>query len=162
MTTLQPGDSAPDFTLTADSGRKFRLSAQRGHPVVLYFYPEDLTEGCTIENIEFTDELPAFKKLGVTVVGISPDSVEKHCNFRDRYDLKVPLLADPEHKAVEPYGLWQLKKLYGREYMGLIRTSFLIDAEGRVAGVFPARRIKGHAAKVLEAARELVASAKSG
>jgi peroxiredoxin Q/BCP len=157
MTPLTVGNKAPDFELITDAQVPFRLSAHKGKPVVLYFYPEDGTEGCTIENIEFTDELPEFAKIGVTVVGISPDSVETHCNFRDKYSLGVPLVADPQHKAIDKYGVWGPKKLYGREYDGLHRTSFLIGADGKIAGVFPVRKIKGHAKAVLEAARTLVA-----
>lgn len=150
------GAKAPDFDLVTDSGDRFRLSKEKGHPVVLYFYPEDDTGGCTIENLEFTAQMPEFLKLGVTVLGISPDSVEKHCAFRDKYKLAVPLAADPEHQAIAAYGLWQLKKMFGVEFMGLKRTSFLIAADGTIAGVYPATRIKGHAEKVLAAAQALV------
>jgi len=153
------GSPAPDFELRTDRAEPFRLSRHRGRPVVLYFYPEDDTEGCTLENIEFTAQLPEFKKLGVEVLGISPDSVEKHCAFRDKHKLGVPLGADPEHKAIEAYGLWQLKKMFGVEFMGVKRATVLIDAKGKVAGVFYATRIKGHAEKVLDAARSLVAAA---
>lgn len=150
------GSPAPDFELMTDRRKAFRLSQHRGRPVVLYFYPEDDTEGCTLENIEFTAQMPEFRKLGVEVLGISPDTVEKHCDFRDKHQLGVPLAADPERKAIEAYGLWQLKKMFGVEFMGVKRATVLIDAEGNVAGVFHATRIKGHAEKVLDAARSLV------
>lgn len=149
------GKKAPDFELPAADGTLFRLSDQKGKPVVLYFYPQDDTEGCTLENQEFSALLPEFEKLGAVVAGISPDSIESHCKFRDKFALTVPLLADVGEKVTKKYGLWQLKKLWGVEYMGLVRTSFLIDANGKVAGVFKATRIRDHAAKLLEATRML-------
>ncbi|MGN6487878.1 MAG: peroxiredoxin [Devosia sp.] len=149
------GSLAPDFELVTDASEKFRLSRHRGRPVVLYFYPQDDTEGCTLENIEFTDLLPEFRKLKAVVVGISPDSVEKHCSFRDKYNLGAPLASDPDHAVIEAYGLWQLKKMWGVEFMGVKRATVIVDAEGRVADVIHATRIKGHAAKVLEAVRAL-------
>ena len=155
MSGLSPGDPAPDFELDTDSGERFRLSAQRGRPVVLFFYPADDTEGCTVENIEFSQLAAAFVDLGVTVLGLSPDSIEKHCNFRDKHGLTVPLAADPDRAAIDAYGVWGPKKLYGREYEGLHRTTFLIDGDGRIAAAWKVRRIKGHAQAVLEAARDL-------
>lgn len=148
------GTMAPDFELATADGGSFQLSAQRGRPVVLYFYPQDDTEGCTLENIGFSGLLPAFEKLGVVVVGISPDTVEQHCAFRDKYGLGVTLAADPAREVVEAYGLWQPKKTFGREYVGLVRTSFLIDADGRISRVWEVRRIKGHAEEVLAAAQQ--------
>ena len=159
MTLPAVGSPAPDFELTTDRYEKFRLSEHRGRPVVLYFYPQDDTEGCTLENIEFTDQLPEFTKLGAVVVGISPDTVEKHCSFRDKFNLGVTLAADPERKAIEAYGIWQLKKMWGVEFMGVKRITVLVGPDGNVAGVFNATRIKGHAAKVLAATRELMAKA---
>jgi len=149
------GKKAPEFDLPAADGSVFRLSEQKGKPVVLYFYPQDDTEGCTLENQEFSALRPDFHALDCVVVGISPDSVESHCKFRDKFGLSVPLLADVGEKVTKKYGLWQLKKLWGVEYMGLVRTSFLIDAKGKVAGIFKATRIRDHAAKVLEATRAL-------
>ena len=153
MADLQEGDLAPDFTLPLDDGTTFHLAAGRGHPVVLYFYPEDDSGGCTDENREFSERASQFATLGARLVGISPDPIEKHRKFRAKHDLLVPLAADPEHRAIVPFGLWKLKKLYGREFMGLIRTTFVIDAEGRVARIIRATRILGHAQKVLEALR---------
>lgn len=161
MTLPLPGSPAPDFELITDSYEKFRLADHLGHPVVLYFYPQDDTEGCTLENIEFTDLMPEFKRLGAVVVGISPDTVEKHCSFRDKFNLGVILAADPERKAIEAYGIWQLKKLWGVEYMGVKRITVLVGPDGKVAEVFHATRIKGHAEKVLAATRALVADAGS-
>jgi peroxiredoxin Q/BCP len=151
MTDLLEGATAPDFTLPLDDGTSFQLSAQLGHPVVLYFYPEDDSGGCTDENKEFSDRMAAFHALGAKLVGISPDNIQTHQKFRRKYNLLSPLAADPDHQAIEAYGLWKLKKLYGREFMGLIRTSFIIGADGKVARIVRATRILGHAQKMLEA-----------
>ncbi len=155
MPTLTIGKKAPDFELPAADGSVFRLSDHTGKPVVLYFYPQDDTEGCTLENQEFSALVPEFKKLGAVVAGISPDTIESHCKFRDKFGLTAPLLADVGEKVTRKYGLWQLKKLWGVEYMGLVRTTFLIDAKGKIAGIFRATRIRDHAAKVLAATRAL-------
>jgi peroxiredoxin Q/BCP len=154
--SLEVGDRAPDFSLETDKGETFKLSVHRGHPVVLFFYPEDDTDGCTIENIEFTDEMPDFEALGATVIGISPDSVEKHCKFRDKYRLGVTLASDPKHVAIKKYDVWGPKKLFGVHYDGLIRTTFLVGPNGKIAGTWLVTRIKGHAATVLAATKELV------
>ncbi|MET3925270.1 peroxiredoxin [Devosia sp. 2618] len=151
MPDLTEGDLAPDFTLPLDDGRTFNLAAERGHPVVLFFYPQDDTGGCTTENKQFSELAPEFSRLGATLIGISPDTLEKHTKFRAKHGLTVPLAADPEHLAIEPFGLWKPKKLYSREFMGLIRTSFIIGADGRVARIIKATRIAGHAEKLLEA-----------
>ena len=158
MSDLAEGAPAPDFTLPLDDGTTFQLSAQRGRPVVLYFYPQDDSGGCIDENREFSDRAAAFAALGAVLVGVSPDTIESHQEFRRKYGLVVPLAADPGHVAIEPYGLWKLKKLYGREFLGLIRTSFLIDADGRVARIMRATRIAGHAQKMLEALEANVAA----
>lgn len=157
MATLTPGKAAPDFALPDDRGGTFRLSAHRGKPVVLEFYCEDGTEGCVIENREFSTLLPEFEKLGVAMVGISPQDVASHRKFSAKHRFAQPLLADTDLEANKAYGVWEMKKLWGREYMGTVRVTYLIDAAGKVAGVFKASRIKGHAQKVLDAARELVA-----
>ena len=155
MTHLKAGDSAPDFTLALDDGSNFALSAQRGKPVVIFFYPEDDSGGCTDENVEFSDLSAEFAALGAVLLGISPNDIDSHNKFRAKYELKVPLAADPERLAFEGFGIWQLKKLYGREFMGLVRTSFIIDAQGKIAAIIRATRIKGHAAKVLAALDEV-------
>ena len=155
MTHLSAGDRAPDFELPTDRGTPFRLSAHRGQPVVLFFYPEDDTEGCTTENIEFTQLSHEFERAGVTVLGISPDSIARHCRFRERHRLTIPLAADENRQTIDAYGVWGPKKLYGREFDGLIRTTFLVDAGGRIVRTWRVTRIKGHAGKVLDAARAL-------
>jgi len=159
MTHLKTGDIAPDFALPRDDGSTFTLSAQRGKRVVLFFYPEDDSGGCTDENVEFSNLLDAYEAADAVLQGISPDGIAKHQKFRTKYGLRIPLIADTERTAIEAYGLWQLKKLYGREFMGLIRTSFIIDADGRITHIIRATRIKGHAAKVLDALRKDTASA---
>ncbi|MHA6690515.1 peroxiredoxin [Devosia sp. A449] len=151
MPDLSEGDIAPDFTLPLDDGSSFHLAAERGRPVVLFFYPEDDSGGCTDENREFSERAEAFAQLGARLVGISPDTVATHLKFRKKYNLVLPLAADPDHVAIEAFGVWKLKKLYGREFMGLIRTSFIIDEEGRVARIIRATRILGHAQKMLDA-----------
>lgn len=154
MALLEKGTLAPDFTLPADDGSDFTLSAQSG-PVVLFFYPKDDTPGCTVENIEFTALKDSFEAAGTKLVGISPDSVEDHCKFRDKHNLGVLLVADPDHKAIVPYGAWGEKNNYGKKYMGLIRSTFLVDADGKIAEAWKVSRTKGHANKVLEAAQKL-------
>jgi peroxiredoxin Q/BCP len=150
------GEQAPDFELPAADGTAFRLSAHRGRPVVLYFYPEDDTAGCTIENQQFTTLLPEFTALGVIVAGISPDSIERHCRFRDRYGIASMLLADPGHVAIEAYGVWGAKVTFGHHLIGLIRSTFLVDGDGGIDAAWHVTRINGHAEKVLAAAKELV------
>ena len=158
MGGLVEGDLAPDFTLPLDDGTSFSLVKHRGHPVVLYFYPEDDTGGCTNQNQEFSELKHSFETLGACVVGISPDTIDSHIKFRKKYGLQIPLASDPDRIAVDAFGLWQLKKLYGREFMGLVRTSILIDAEGRVARIVRATRIRGHAQRMLEALEQHLAA----
>jgi len=149
------GRKAPAFTLESSTGRNIRLSALKGSPVVVYFYPKDNTPGCTTEAKEFRDLLPDFEKAGVTVLGISPDDVESHCRFADKEGLTFPLLADTGHAIAGKYGVWVEKNMYGKKFMGVQRATFLIDAEGTIARVWPKVRPRGHAAEVLEAARAL-------
>lgn len=149
------GEMAPDFDLPRDGGGLIRLRVLRGKPVVLYFYPQDDTTSCTNEAIAFSQLLPEFEKAGATVIGISPDSARKHDKFKAKHDLAVDLAADEEHKAIEAYGLWVEKQMYGRRYMGVERATFLIDPEGRIAAIWRKVRVKGHAEAVLEAVRAL-------
>ncbi|KKB77431.1 hypothetical protein VW35_14855 [Devosia soli] len=156
MTQLTVGAPAPDFSLPLDDGSIFTLSQMRGRPVVLFFYPEDDSGGCVDENVEFSNLSEQFSARGAALVGISPQDLESHRKFRAKYGLKIPLAADPDRQAIGAFGLWQMKKLYGREFMGLVRTSFIIDATGNVASIVRATRIKGHAAKMLAALDEVL------
>jgi peroxiredoxin Q/BCP len=149
------GSLAPDFTLDTDAGTPLTLSALRGRPVVLYFYPKDDTSGCTTESCEFRDLLPRFEGVNAQVLGISPDAVKSHVKFRDKYQLNFPLLADVGHQVAEQYGVWQEKSMYGRKYWGNARTTFLIGADGRIARVFEKVKPAGHAAEVAEAVAAL-------
>jgi peroxiredoxin Q/BCP len=148
---LAAGDLAPDFTLPSSDGGTVTLSALRGTPVVVYFYPKDDTSGCTTQACEFRDSWDAVQATGAVVLGVSPDPVRSHEEFRDKYDLPFPLLADEDHAVAEAYGSWGEKSLYGRTYLGVIRNTFVIDGEGRIQQVFQNVKPKGHAAEVLAA-----------
>ncbi|GAB4503482.1 MAG: thioredoxin-dependent thiol peroxidase [Anaerolineales bacterium] len=148
---LQSGISAPDFELADHSGTLQRLSEFRGRPVVLYFYPKDDTPGCTTEACAFRDDYSAYEQANVIILGVSPDTVKAHAKFKAKYNLPFPLLADVEHKVCELYEVWALKKFMGREYMGVLRTTFLIDANGRIVKVFEEVKPAGHSAEVLAA-----------
>ena len=152
---LSVGDKAPDFSLSDDRGGRFKLSANKGKPVVLEFYCEDDSGGCVTENQEFSALAPEFKKAGAQVVAISPQDVESHKKFSAKYGFVHPLLADPQLEAIKAFGLWQQKRLWGHEFMGVVRVTYIVGADGRIAAVMPARRIKGHAQKVLEAVQGL-------
>ncbi|KAB2871445.1 MAG: peroxiredoxin [Bauldia sp.] len=149
------GVTAPDFDLATDGGGRIRLADLKGKKVVLYFYPKDDTKGCTIEAIDFTALLGDFDKAGAIVVGVSPDTVESHDRFKQKHGLSLALAADPEHKAIDAYGLWIEKSLYGRKYMGVDRSTFLIGPDGRIARTWRSVRVKGHAEEVLAAAKRL-------
>ncbi|SFT80426.1 peroxiredoxin [Mesorhizobium sp. YR577] len=155
MTELSPGDNAPDFELPRDGGGKLSLTSLRGQKVVLYFYPKDDTSGCTAESIDFSGLKPDFEKAGAIVLGMSPDSVKSHDKFKTKHKLAVELVADEERKALEAYGVWTEKSMYGRKYMGVERSTFLIGADGRIARIWRKVKVPGHAAEVLEAARAL-------
>jgi len=157
MAAIAPGNQAPDFEIETDGGAPFRLSAQKGRPVVLYFYGTDDTETCTNENREFTRLYPDFTALGAIVVGISEDSVSSHARFRAKYDLKPILGADPDHKAIAAFDLWQPKKTFGREYLGLVRTTILVTPDGMIANIWTVKRVKDHAEEVLAALKALMA-----
>jgi thioredoxin-dependent peroxiredoxin len=149
MAPLKPGELAPDFELTTDAGTPLRLSALRGHPVVLYFYPRDDTPGCTTEACGLRDGFGAFARAGVTILGVSPDSAASHARFSAKYALPYPLLADEGHRVAERYGVWGEKTFMGRKHMGILRTTFVIDAAGRITRVFENVRPEGHAGEIL-------------
>jgi thioredoxin-dependent peroxiredoxin len=147
--SLQPGDKAPVFSLRDDSGKTVSLSDFKGKKVVLYFYPKDSTPGCTTESCDFRDNLSRISKAKAVVLGISADSVESHKKFKEKQSLNFPLLSDPEHEALEAYGVWQEKSLYGRKFMGIVRSTFIIDEKGKIAVVFPKVKVAGHVEEVL-------------
>ncbi len=149
------GEPAPDFTLPRDGGGDVSLSALRPGAVVLFFYPRDDTSGCTKEAIAFTGLADEFTAAGVKVLGISKDSIAKHDKFRDKHDLGVALLSDADSDVCERYGVWKEKSMYGKKFMGIERSTFLIDSEGRIARAWPKVKVPGHAEDVLEAARAL-------
>jgi peroxiredoxin Q/BCP len=148
---IQAGNPAPDFTLADETSTVRHLSDYRGRPVVLYFYPKDDTPGCTTEACNFRDDYSAYVDANVIILGVSPDSVESHAKFKKKHSLPFPLLADEQHEVCEQYGVWRLKKFMGREYMGVLRTSFLIDSGGKVKRVFENVKPAGHSAEVLAA-----------
>ena len=152
---LQDGDKAPDFALPADDGETIKLSSLKGKPAVLYFYPKDDTSGCTLEAQDFTRLAPQFKKAGVEVIGISPDSVESHQKFRRKYALAITLAADADKAVARAYGVWVEKSMYGRTYMGVERSTFLIDGKGRIARSWRKVKVPGHAEEVLAATKAL-------
>lgn len=154
-TIPEAGQKAPAFSLQSNTGEKISLAGLKGKNVVLYFYPKDDTPGCTIEAKEFRDGISKFTKLGAVVLGVSPDSVESHCKFIEKFELNFELLADTDHKVAEKYGLWVEKSMYGKKYMGVQRATFLIDTTGKIAVAWPKVKPEGHAAEVLEALQAL-------
>ena len=150
MAMIEEGKKAPDFKLESSEGGKVSLKDLRGKTVVLYFYPKDDTPGCTREACAFRDSQAALRKKGVVVLGVSGDSVASHGKFRDKYKLNFPLLSDPDRAVATKYGAWGEKVLYGKKTVGMIRSTFVIDAEGVVRKVFPRVKVDGHAEKVLE------------
>jgi thioredoxin-dependent peroxiredoxin len=154
MTIPAVGKLAPDFVLKDDRNETVRLSDLRGRPVVLYFYPEDDTPGCTTEACEIRDDYASYQEAGVEILGISPDTPESHTRFKKKFDLPFPLLADEGHRVADRYGTWALKKNFGREYMGVKRTTFLIGSDGKIMRVFENVHAKGHSQEILDAVRE--------
>ena len=153
MTTLKVGDVAPDFTLPTDGGGTFTLSRMRGKKVVLYFYPKDDTTGCTKEACAFRDSDSDFANFGAVIVGVSKDSVSSHEKFKKKYSLPFILVSDEKGDACERYGVWVEKSMYGRKYMGIERTTFLIDEKGVIKAMWPKVAVMGHIEQVLTAAR---------
>jgi peroxiredoxin Q/BCP len=147
---IAEGEPAPDFELKSDRGERVRLSALHGRPVVLYFYPKDDTPGCTTEACEFRDAYDEFRARGVEVLGISPDSVGSHEKFKAKHELPFTLLSDPDHEAAERYGVWTERSMYGKKFMGIKRSTFVVDADGNLAKAMLGIRPAGHAAKVLD------------
>ena len=147
---IAEGTPAPDFTLMSDAGAEVTLSELRGRPVVLYFYPKDDTPGCTAEACEFRDAYDVFRERGAEVLGVSPDDVRSHEKFKTKYELPFTLLADPEHAVAEQYGVWGERKFAGKTYIGINRSTFIIDADGKVARAMLGIRPAGHAAQVLD------------
>ncbi len=144
------GAKAPQFSLESQDGSKVSLKDFLGKKVVLYFYPKDDTPGCTIEACSFTDNFAKFKKQGAVVLGVSADSVNSHKKFEKKHHLSITLLSDPQKEVINKYGVWKEKNMYGRKSMGIERTTFLIDASGKIAKIFPKVRVDGHTEKVLE------------
>ena len=151
---LQPGDKAPDFDLPTDTGR-VSLSGLKGKNIVLYFYPKDDTAGCTSEALQFSSEVEEFQKLGAVIVGVSKDSVASHAKFRAKHDLTIELAADPLGDVVEAYGAWVEKSMYGCKYMGVDRSTFLIDREGVIREVWRKVKVPGHIKAVMNAAKAI-------
>jgi peroxiredoxin Q/BCP len=154
MSTPEVGDVAPDVQLPDESGTVHRLADQRGRWTVVYFYPEDDTPGCTTEACQFRDLHEGIKEASADVWGVSPDGASSHRRFREKFGLPFTLLSDEDHAVAERYGAWQLKSLYGREYMGIVRSTYLVDPDGRVARAWPKVKADGHAAEVLAALAE--------
>lgn len=152
---LAIGDKAPDFDLPRDGGGRTRLSDFAGRPLVIFFYPKDSTTACTAESIAFSAFEADFEKAGASILGISPDSVKSHDKFVKKYALSVPLASDEEKATTEAYGVWREKSMYGRTYMGVVRSTFLIGADGRIARIWDKVKVAGHVEDVLAAVKEL-------
>ena len=147
---LEVGSQAPDFCLPNQDEEEICLRDIKGRWIVLYFYPKDNTPGCTTEACDFTEALPNFETLSAIVLGVSPDSSKKHRNFIEKKDLKITLLADEDKELCNLFGVWQLKKFMGKEYMGVVRSTFIIDPDGKIAAVWPKVKVKGHVEEVKE------------
>ena len=155
MEKLGIGDIAPDFNLPRDGGAEQSLSQLRGKAVVLYFYPKDDTSGCTLEAHDFTALKPEFDKIGVEIIGMSPDKAAKHDKFKEKHELNITLVSDEEKTTLMTYGVWVEKSMYGRKYMGVERTTFLIDKTGKIAEIWHKVKVPGHAQAVLLAASKI-------
>jgi peroxiredoxin Q/BCP len=149
MSKITVGGAAPDFALPSGDGTTLSLSDLRGRTVVLYFYPKDNTSGCTREACDFQEHLGRLKKKGVVVLGVSPDSVDSHRKFAEKYGLSFPLISDAKKELVKKYGVWKEKSLYGKKYMGVERTTFVIDGNGVITHIFPKVKVNGHVDELL-------------
>jgi peroxiredoxin Q/BCP len=150
LIVIEEGKAAPDFELQSDSGETVRLSNFRGKPVVLYFYPKDDTPGCTTEACEFRDAYDRYREQGIEILGVSPDDVASHSKFKSKHELPFTLLADPDHRTAEAYGVWGERSFAGKKYMGINRSTFIIDEDGNVVRAMLGIKPAGHAAAVLE------------
>lgn len=151
MPELKEGDAAPAISVETDDGSHFELSSLRGKNVVLYFYPKADTPGCTKESCEFRDTSKKLTATNTVIVGVSPDTSKAQAKFKEKFDLPFTLLADTEHKVAEDYGVWKEKSMYGKKYMGVERTTFVIDGTGKIKKIFPKVKVEGHAEEVLAA-----------
>ncbi len=154
MATLKIGDAAPDFSLLGNDGKMHSLKDFKGKKVVLYFYPKDDTSGCTAEACSFRDNLSTIKRKDAVVVGVSADSVASHTKFIDKYDLNFTLLSDESKAVLKKYNVWKEKSMYGRKYLGIERTTFVIDERGKISHIFPKVKVNGHTEEVLKALSE--------
>jgi thioredoxin-dependent peroxiredoxin len=154
MTKLKAGDKAPDFSTIDDQGNKVSLKDLRGKKVVLYFYPKDNTSGCTKQACELRDNYAKFKKLDAVILGVSPDSQKSHTKFISKFDLPFPLLVDEDKKIIEAYDVWHEKSMYGLKFMGVVRTTFIIDEKGKITHVFPKVKVPEHLEQVIKALKE--------
>lgn len=154
MPPLEIGDKAPVFKAPSDTGETFSLSGMKGKSFILYFYPKDDTSGCTAQACSFTENIKAFDKLGIDVLGVSKDSLAKHAKFREKYGLNFPLLSDEDGKLCEAYGTWIEKSMYGRKYMGIDRSTFLIGADGKIKSIWRKVKVPGHIEDVLKTIKE--------
>ena len=148
------GKKAPSFSLIDENGQKVSLNDFKGKKVVLYFYPKDMTSGCTKEACDFRDQFPNFKKIKTVVLGISPDSAGSHKKFSDKYDLPFTLLSDEKKEVVQKYGVWKEKSMYGKKYMGVERRTFIIDEEGKIKKIFPKVKVDGHVEEIIKILKE--------
>jgi len=153
---VEAGDMAPEFCLPDQEGSNLCLKDMMGKWLVLYFYPKDNTKGCTMEAMDFTLNLDRFSSLGASILGISPDSVKSHVGFAEKNDLRIRLLSDESHEVLEKYGVWQLKKMYGREYHGVVRSTFIIGPDGRIEKKWEKVKVGGHVEKVLSELEALI------
>jgi len=152
---LEEGQDAPDFKLPCDNGETFHLGAQKGKLIVLFFYPKDDTSGCTKEAISFSELQDEFQNVGADVFGVSPDSIKSHLKFKDKHDLSVPLISDEDKEVIQKYGIWVEKSMYGRKFMGVERTTVLVDKDGKIAKIWRKVKVTGHAPAVLKAIKTI-------
>jgi len=147
---LKPGDKAPEFKLKSDTGEELYLKDFKGKKVILYFYPKDMTSGCTVEACNFRDNIKKIEKKNAVVIGVSADDTKSHVKFKEKYDLPFTLLSDETHKMLEDYGVWQEKSMYGKKFMGIARTTFIIDEKGKIEKVFEKVKVDSHAEEILD------------